>query len=168
MRRKLIGSKLVEKFDTHWSFDGDNTEIMMDTLITNDSEILNIVKDIDVKKASSIENLSTRVLKDAFMILIPQLTYMYNLSFMLRTFPDSWKISNVVPLQKSGDPTDVNNLRPVSLLALPGKIAEKIAHKKINAYLMPTDHKTKFGAALRSLLEQNSTCIQCSHSEPVT
>ena len=35
-------------------------------------------------------------------------------------------------------------------------------------FLMPTDHKTKFGAALRSLLEQNSTCIQCSHSEPVT
>ena len=93
------------------------------------------MKDIDVKKASSIENLSTRVLKDAFMTLIPQLTYMYNLSFMLRTFPDSWKISNVVPLQKSGDPTDVNNLWPVSLLALPGKIAEKIANNKINAYL---------------------------------
>ena len=63
-----IGSKLAEKFDTHWSFDGDNTEVMMDTLITNDIEILNIVKDIDVKKASSIENLSTRVLKDAFFV----------------------------------------------------------------------------------------------------
>ena len=29
----IIGSKLAEKFDTHWSFDGDNTEVMMDTLI---------------------------------------------------------------------------------------------------------------------------------------
>ena len=36
-----------------------------------------------------------------------------------------------------------------------------ILHSASNLiFLMPTDHKTKFGAALRSLLEQNSTCIQ--------
>ena len=43
--------------------------------------------------------------------------------------------NSVVPLQKSGDPKDVNNLRPISLLPLPGKIAERVAHAHISKFL---------------------------------
>ena len=60
---------------------------------------------------------------------------MYNQCFRLNIFPDLWKLANVIPLQKPGDPTDVNNLRPISLLPLPGKILEKLLHAKISAHL---------------------------------
>ena len=60
---------------------------------------------------------------------------MYNLSFRKMTFPDKWKMANIIPLQKTGDTTDVNNLRPVSLLPLPGKIAERIIHTRMYSFL---------------------------------
>ena len=60
---------------------------------------------------------------------------MYNLSFAKGIFPNDWKITNVIPLKKVGDHTDVNNLRPVSLLPLPGKLAERLMHTHISDFV---------------------------------
>ena len=60
---------------------------------------------------------------------------MYNLSFQTKTFPTSWKIANIMPLKKTGDPSDVNNLRPISLLPLPGIFLERIVHSQISNIL---------------------------------
>ena len=46
-------------------------------------------------------------------------------------FPDEWKITNIIPLQKGGDKASVSNLRPVSLLLLPSKILERIIHNRV-------------------------------------
>ena len=50
-------------------------------------------------------------------------------------FPSSWKKATVIPLYKGGDRTDVGNYRPISLLPLPGKLLEKIAHQRITYFL---------------------------------
>ena len=41
----------------------------------------------------------------------------------------------MVPIYKGGDREDVGNFRPVSLLPLPGKILEKVVHKRISDFL---------------------------------
>ena len=68
------------------------------------------------------------------MFFIPQITFIYNLSFSTNFLPDFWKSATVVPLLKPGDPSDVSNLRPISLLQLPGKILECIVHTQISKY----------------------------------
>ena len=45
----------------------------------------------------------------------------------------------MVPLFKSGDVSNVNNYRPVSLLPLPGKLLENIVHKHLLNYLETYD-----------------------------
>ena len=132
-----IGPKLAEKIDTNVSSNKPETvhRVLMDELYVTEAEVLKAVKEIDIYKSSSVENLSSRILKDAFMTIIPQLTYMYNCSFSKNSFPDSWKIAKVIPLQKPGNKSDVNNLRPVSLLPLPGKLAERLAHTQIISFL---------------------------------
>ena len=80
----------------------------MESLIANEMDVLSAVKEINISKSSAIDKLSSRVMKDAFMVLIGELTYIINLSFTSETFPDSWKVSNIIPLQKPGDKTDVN------------------------------------------------------------
>ena len=82
-------------------------------------EVIKIIKDIQVYSSSAIKNLSSNVLKDAFLALPEQITYMYNRSLATGIFPPKWKIATVIPLQKDGDKSDVNNLRPISLLPLP-------------------------------------------------
>ena len=107
----------------------------MPEMRVTEEDVQIVVKMIDIYKASSVEFVSSRILKDAFLALIPQLTHLYNVSFSCNTFPMSWKIAKVIPLKKSGDSSDVNNLRPLSLLPLPGKLAERLAHSKISKFL---------------------------------
>ena len=58
-----------------------------------------------------------------------------NMSVQTSEFPVAWKEALVVPIPKGGDPTLVQNYRPISLLPLPGKILEKLIHKQIARYL---------------------------------
>ena len=140
-----IGPKLAVKFPDEWvntipNFEGDE---MGDVVVTL-PEMEKIVKNISTSKSSALPNLSSKVLKDAFLVTLPQLVFMYNMSFATGIFPNVWKVANVLPLKKGGDPTDVNNLRPISLLPLPGKLAERIMHTHIISFI---EH--------RGLLNQN-------------
>ena len=98
-------------------------------------EVLKVCKAIDISKSSAVDGLSSKILKDAFVAIVHKLTRLFNLSLTHGKFPDQWKSATVIPLQKAGDKSDVNNLRPVSLLPLPGKILEKLVHKKLLHFL---------------------------------
>ena len=100
--------------------------------------VLQVVRDINITKAVAVDNLSARVLKDAFMVLIDKLVFMYNLSFTTGIVPKPWKVSHITPLQKQGDPADVSYLRLVALLPLPSKMAERLVHSQITNYIEET------------------------------
>ena len=50
-------------------------------------------------------------------------------------FPDPFKLSNIVLVQKKGDPTDKTNYRSVSVLSLLSKIFEKVMYEQLYEYL---------------------------------
>ena len=50
-------------------------------------------------------------------------------------FPDTLKLSDIVPVFKKLDPTDKTNFRPVSLLFLLSKVFEKITYNQLNEYV---------------------------------
>ena len=78
------------------------------------------------------------ILKDAFMVLIQQLVYLFNLSFATSNFPSEWKKATIIPLFKGRNINKVSNYRPVSLLPLPGKIIEKIIHRGLTNFIENT------------------------------
>ena len=86
---------------------------------------------ININKSSCIEHLSSEILRDAFLAVPQTVCDLFNLSFELAEVPDVWKIAKVTPLPKTGNPKDVSNLRPISLLPLPSKLIEKIVHNRI-------------------------------------
>lgn len=99
------------------------------------SETLDLIKGIDVCKSSAVDGLTSRVLKDAFEAIPHQLLHLFNCSIESGCFPQSWKLANVVTIHKGGSTADVCNYRPISLLPLPGKMLEKIIHRKLLYYL---------------------------------
>ena len=86
-------------------------------------------------KSSGYSHLSSRVLKDSFLVLSANLAYLFNLSLATAIFPEDWKRATVVPLFKGGATSKVGNYRPVSLLPLPGKLLEKIVHLALLGHL---------------------------------
>ena len=55
---------------------------------------------------------------------------------MTSTYPMSWKLAEVIPLQKDGDSDNALNNQPVSLLPSLSKICDKVALNQFIDYLM--------------------------------
>ncbi|GFW60001.1 RNA-directed DNA polymerase from mobile element jockey [Trichonephila clavipes] len=65
----------------------------------------------------------------------------------VRVFPIAWKTATVIPILKPGkDPTQAESFRPIALLSILGKVAEKIIlnrlyhHVETNNILIPEQH----------------------------
>ena len=73
-----------------------------------------------------------KVLKSLSDILSPVICNIINDSFETGYFPNFCKIAKVIPLFKSGEKTDVQNYRPISILS---KIIEKVVHHQLAIWL---------------------------------
>ena len=93
--------------------------------------MLTLIRAIEVHKSSGIDDINAAVLKDALLVLAPQLTHIINTGLHTIKFPKKWAAAKVVPLPKSGDLTNIGNWRPISLLPVPSKIMERIVYERI-------------------------------------
>jgi Reverse transcriptase (RNA-dependent DNA polymerase) len=64
------------------------------------------------------------------------LFHIFSRSIVTGTVPSKMKIAKVIPVYKSGDPYDINNYRPISLLCTFSKIFEKIVANRLTEYLV--------------------------------
>ena len=67
--------------------------------------------------------------------IITPLSILFKNCIATRSFPDTWKKSNIVPIHKKGDKQIVDNYRPVSLLPILGKNFERVIFNSISGYL---------------------------------
>ena len=88
-------------------------------------EIVHQLQNIDVPTSNSPDKISGRMLKATAHSIACSITKLFNLSIQLGCFPQTWKLSNVVPIPKSVDNTSPTNLRPISLLLVLSKHLEQ-------------------------------------------
>ena len=100
-----------------------------------EADVFRVAKSINVSKSSGINNLSSFVLKEVFLTLTTQVTFLFNLTTKSSEFPKAWKEALVIPIPKCGNSTCVGNYRPISLLPLPGKLLEKLVHNQLMSHL---------------------------------
>ena len=97
-------------------------------------EVASVIEKMD-NKSTHIDTYSIKVVKYLTSIISPVLCKIINKSFEVGYFPQFCKVAKVLPLYKSGDPKDVNNYRPISLLPIFSKIFEKIVYQKLYGFL---------------------------------
>ena len=102
------------------------------------SFVLEYLRNMDIRKASGQDCISPFFLKAAAPAIAESISCLCNLSIASGTFPSQWKIAKISPLHKSGEITDINNFRPISLLPVLSKILEK--HIFIKFYEFLTKH----------------------------
>ena len=87
-----------------------------------------LFSEININKTSGIEGVRCDVLKIALKFLLVPMTWLYQLSFDTGIFPETWKVARVNPIPKNGNLKLITNWRPISLLSVPSKIAERLMH----------------------------------------
>ena len=97
--------------------------------------IENQLNKLKENKTCGIDNLPTRLLKDSATVISQPLAYLINLSLQTSTIPQEWKTARVTPLHKSGDTTNTDNYRPISVLPILSKVLERAVHSQIMEYL---------------------------------
>lgn len=97
--------------------------------------VQSLLKKLNVHKAQGPDGIPGGVLKSTATSLAIPLQQLYNESLTEGTFPKNFKIANVTPVLKKGNPTDPANYRPISLLPLASKILEKIVLQQLQTYI---------------------------------
>ena len=73
------------------------------------------IKEMKTNKSTGPKSIPTHILKTSNQIICKPPTYLINLSFPNKFFPDLIKTSNVIPAFKKGENQDYNNYRLISL-----------------------------------------------------
>ena len=91
-----------------------------------------VVQNLTLDKATAGET-PLDILKNS-EFCFSELTKCINKAFNENKFPDTLKLSDIVPVFKKLDPTDKTNFRPVSVLPLLSKVFEKIMYDQLYEY----------------------------------
>ena len=103
---------------------------------TYPQEIERIMSSLRNSFSSGPEGFFSFLIKTASTaVLASTLSFIFNFCFENGIFPESLKISKVIPIYNSGAKSEVNNYRPISLLPVLSKVFEKVLHKRITSFV---------------------------------
>ena len=102
------------------------TEERIKSIAFSESDVIKIIRTLDINKAHGHDNISVRMIKLCTKSVARPLTLIFQNSMAAGTFATQWKRVNIVPIHKKNDKQIVSNYQPVSLLPICSKIFEKI------------------------------------------
>ena len=112
------------------------TESRLCSLDFNEGEILKIIRDINIHKAHSLDDISIRMIKICHKSLLQPLILLYYNSIKSSRFPDICTRSNIVPVYKKSQKQLIQNYWSISHLPMFNKIFEKIIFNSLYNFLL--------------------------------
>lgn len=97
------------------------------------------LKELDPRKPSGPDLIDPYFLKLAADFAAEALTHIFNLTLLTNKIPRIWKSAFVLPLLKRGDPSILNNYRPISNLSVLVKILESLVSAQLKDFLYTND-----------------------------
>ena len=104
------------------------------SLSFSESEVLKVLKGLDIAKATGPDGISNRLLKLTADSICRPLCTIFNKCMEHGKFPTLWKKAHVSPIFKANDRQNHTNYRPISLLSNIGKILERLVFMKLYDY----------------------------------
>jgi len=91
----------------------------------SETDILKIVTSISSSAVGS-DGISVKMLKFCLPHLLPILRHIFNFCIHNSVFPTLWKEASIIPIPKRPSPSELSDLRPISILPVLARILEKI------------------------------------------
>ena len=96
---------------------------------------LKILQSSKSSKAAGFDSLPARIIKDIASEIAAPLTFLINISLESGIFPTAEKLAKINPVFKSGERTNVDNYRPISVLNILSKTVERVVYNQLSEYL---------------------------------
>lgn len=123
-------SEITRSTETEDQANNKNIKFLFQTI--SKEEILRTIKSLKNTSSAGPDEITTKILKILSSEITLPLEYLINLSITQGYFPSNLKQSIVIPIYKSGNKSDTNNYRPITLLNSLSKVFENL----INAQLL--------------------------------
>lgn len=114
-------------------------------------KVLKLLESVKVGKASGLDKIPNKLLRISASYICESLTEIFNLSLRLGVFPVDWKRAKVSPIYKSGEKSDSNNYRPISVISTIARIFERLIYVQLYSYLTDNNLLNSRQSGFRSL-----------------
>ena len=111
------------------------TDAQFSLLSVSENFVMTELRKLKTNKAIGLDKISAKLLKDASEVIAPIIQKLINMSITQCCFPNLWKSAKVTALFKSGDATNCDNYRPISILPTVSKILERTVKSQLYSYL---------------------------------
>ena len=128
------------------------------------NKVCKLLKNLDSKKATGLDNIPCKLLKLAADIVSPSLTHIFNCSIKTGIFPSNWKLAKVTHFFFKGAKLDANNYRPISVIPAVAKIFEKAIHDQLYEYLNTNNLLSNCQSGFRSMHSTLTALLEATNS----
>ena len=140
-----IGSKLASEIDAQPPNENDaegtinNNISLLSTFefsaVSEESKFTPNYVILKKTKSTGLDMIPARILKITANIIASSMPWIFNLSLKKGTFVDEWKKAWVLPIYKSGNRSNCENYRPISILPVISKILERCVFNQLYNFL---------------------------------
>ena len=113
------------------------------------TEVLQAVKSLKCNKAPGKDGLTGEMLKASMSSICTVISKLFNIILQSGNYPSQWKDGINVPIFKSGDQTNPNNYRGITLTSSLGKLFCIVINKRIETHLQNNNLLIKEQAGFR-------------------
>ena len=135
---KLVNDKILE----YQRISGVN-DITDKPFVIN--EIKKCIKKLKMGKSTGPDFISNEIIKHSNVVTCKALAKLFNLILDSGKYPDSWRKSFIILIFKSGDKTDLNNYRGISLQNGIAKLFSSVLNQRLTAYYENLFANQQFG-----------------------
>ena len=137
-----------------------NSGVVLEDIVTNEEEIISILKTFNVTKSSGSDEIGNILLNRCCYSISVPLCIIFNNCLQRSVIPSVWKKADVIPIHKRDDPTDCRNYRPISLLSPTSKVLERIIFNRLYEFCMSNNLLTYKNSGFK---KRDSTVNQLIH-----
>lgn len=126
----------------------EQTEPAFNIEYITEADVVRVIRSLRPSRAKAVIGMSTVMLKELSESLVYPITKIVNLSIAQGLFPNVWKLAAVFPVFKGGDRLSICNYRPISILPVVSKVAEKLVSEQMINHLNTSSyslHPYQFG-----------------------
>ena len=113
-----------------------NANSVLPELTISPQDVKDAITSVDPSKACGPDLVGPRLIREGAPVLAAPLSVYFTNLLHRSVFPSAWKLANVTPIFKKGDPSNAANYRPISLLSCLGKLMERCVHKALYNYFV--------------------------------